>query len=114
MRTDIACKLLVARLNRLADMARRVTLRDYDDWIEGGKNYQKFEYAVRSALGNEVVDKADKAARTGHLLDYALCVGPRMVGGVDLKKLGGHTIACVRRDVRKYAKSLGVTIGRCT
>ena len=79
-------QLLVDRLNELT--GANLTLQDFDDWLEGGLAYAKFDAIVYELLGEELLNELEIVARVVAGLAYALGIGRRMSGGVDLKKVG--------------------------
>jgi len=69
-------------------ISNKITVANYEDWLEGGATYDKFDNAVKEFLGEELYDVADDLARLDATLRQALF--PDFVvngGGVDLKTL---------------------------
>lgn len=78
---------MIDRMNR--ELGLHLTLQDYDDWLDGGLGYDRFDNAVGRLLGPGVYGVVEKAARTDYAFLYAMGVATDpIIGGVDLRKLG--------------------------
>ena len=61
----------------------KLTQADYEDWLDGGYNYDKFDAAVRAFLGPDLYDAGERTARLDGVL-HAILAGQKKatIGGM--------------------------------
>lgn len=80
---------MIDKMNSFLELTDPLTLQDYDDWLDAGTGFAKFDDAVRSILGDLAYTNAEQAARMSDAFLYAMGIRKSAdAGGVDLRRLG--------------------------